>query len=98
MTLPVALLHGFTGSPDSFRAITPALVPRPPFVVAPALVGHGPANADAHVTGFEDEVDRVAALLRERAPRVAPLQDIRSAAASRSVFSCGTPGSLRARP
>lgn len=62
--LPLALLHGFTGSPRSFDPVLALLGPRDVF--APPLAGHGhPASS---VRGFEDEVDRIAALLRARAP------------------------------
>jgi 2-succinyl-6-hydroxy-2,4-cyclohexadiene-1-carboxylate synthase len=66
MTAPLALLHGFTGSPDGFRDLLGALEPRPAVVTAPALVGHGAAD-DASVTGFESEVDRLARVLRASA-------------------------------
>lgn len=64
MTLPLALLHGFSGSPESWDRIRAALDPKAE-VVAPALVGHGSPN-DAEVTLFETEVDRIAALLARR--------------------------------
>jgi 2-succinyl-6-hydroxy-2,4-cyclohexadiene-1-carboxylate synthase len=63
MTPGLALLHGFTGSPASFRAVTVAL-PQGAVVAAPLLVGHGAPSADGGVNGFEGEVDRLASLLR----------------------------------
>jgi len=67
MTLPLALLHGFTGSPASFDAVRGAFEGTSR-VVAPALVGHGDA-VDAPATTFEDEVDRIAGVLRAVTPR-----------------------------
>jgi len=55
------LLHGFTGSPASWNAVT-AGMPAQIRVLAPALVGHGSA-ANARGEGFEDEIDRLAALI-----------------------------------
>jgi 2-succinyl-6-hydroxy-2,4-cyclohexadiene-1-carboxylate synthase len=59
------LLHGFTGSPASWKAVT-AGMPARTRVLAPALVGHGSA-ANATGAGFEDEVDRLAALVSREA-------------------------------
>ncbi|HEX4338146.1 MAG TPA: 2-succinyl-6-hydroxy-2,4-cyclohexadiene-1-carboxylate synthase [Polyangiaceae bacterium] len=69
MTTTVALLHGFTGSPNSFRKVTTALVENDFRVEAPPLVGHG-ALDDASVTDFEGEVERLARQLRARAERM----------------------------
>jgi len=56
------LLHGFTGSPQSWQ-----FLPEQPTVrrYAPALVGHSGSTADSRVTDFEAEVDRLAALSLE---------------------------------
>jgi len=68
MMLPVVALHGFTGSSVSFRTVIGALDPAPPVVMTPALLGHDPEGVDPQVDSFEAEVDRIARLLRERAP------------------------------
>jgi len=60
---PLLLLHGFTGSPRSWEEVAPD--PDAAEVIAPALVGHRDA-ADRGVTGFEAEVDRIAALAEGR--------------------------------
>ena len=57
---PLLALHGFTGSPRSWdflpdRKTMPRLVP--------VLVGHAGCDAGSELSGFEDEVDRLAALL-----------------------------------
>ncbi len=67
MTLPVAVLHGFTGSPHSFDGVVSRLGAR--VVSAPPLVGHGAPNKSPESTSFEQEVDRLAALFRAEAPR-----------------------------
>ena len=50
-------LHGFTGSPRSWD-----FLPEREHLIAPALVGHAGAS-DEHVACFEDELDRLVALL-----------------------------------
>jgi 2-succinyl-6-hydroxy-2,4-cyclohexadiene-1-carboxylate synthase len=56
---PLLCLHGFTGSPKSWDFLPgPGLGSR----IVPALVGHADALAADGVLGFEDEVDRLAAL------------------------------------
>ncbi len=61
MVSGLVFLHGFTGSPESWRPVTAGLATSLP-VLAPSLVGHGDqVHADA--VAFEDEVDRIAALL-----------------------------------
>lgn len=60
--LAVALLHGFSGSPESWEGVA-ATLPPATRVVAPSLIGHG-TREDETVTGFEAEVDRIAHLLR----------------------------------
>jgi len=60
------LLHGFTGSPASFHSVTAGL-PSWVAVFAPSLVGHGD-QVHAEVSGFDDEVDRIAALLSDTMP------------------------------
>jgi 2-succinyl-6-hydroxy-2,4-cyclohexadiene-1-carboxylate synthase len=65
--VPVVLLHGFSGSPESWDGVAGAL-PSSTKVFAPALLGHGSPldGADEAVTGFQAEVDRIAELLRGR--------------------------------
>ncbi len=68
----IVLLHGFTGSPHSFETLERLLErdPLPHRIVAPALLGHG-ARAP-FVTSFEEEVDRLAAVVeRERQDKAA---------------------------
>jgi 2-succinyl-6-hydroxy-2,4-cyclohexadiene-1-carboxylate synthase len=61
------LLHGFTGSPRSWAAIRARLAAEPGLVaIAPALSGH--AGTACEVASFEQEVDRLAALLKPHAP------------------------------
>ena len=62
----VALLHGFTGCPESWDPVT-ALLPDDLEVLRPTLRGHDPARIDEEGIGFEDEVDRLAHWLTERA-------------------------------
>jgi 2-succinyl-6-hydroxy-2,4-cyclohexadiene-1-carboxylate synthase len=69
MTLPIAALHGFTGSPASFDAVMALLGSSDAATLAPALLGHHGAQRDGDVRSFEGEVDRLARLLAERAPR-----------------------------
>lgn len=69
MSTSVALLHGFTGGPDSFQEVLGFLHAPPDEIATPVLVGHGDPARDRAVTGFESEVDRLAAALRERGVR-----------------------------
>lgn len=62
---PVALLHGFTGSPRSFGSIAAELTARGFVVETPALVGHG-AEDDAEVHDFMSEVERLARVFERR--------------------------------
>jgi 2-succinyl-6-hydroxy-2,4-cyclohexadiene-1-carboxylate synthase len=60
-------LHGFTGSPRSWDFLPEhKAMPR----VLPALVGHAGSDAGSEVNSFEDEVDRLAALIPERGAHV----------------------------
>jgi 2-succinyl-6-hydroxy-2,4-cyclohexadiene-1-carboxylate synthase len=54
----ILALHGFTGSPDSWGFLRESALP----LAAPALVGHAGSSESVQVTGFEDEVDRLAQL------------------------------------
>ena len=59
MSVPLLLLHGFTGSPASWQ---PALSEMPGVrSERPALLGHDGSEGDPEIAGFVDEVDRVAA-------------------------------------
>lgn len=62
---PIALLHGFTGSPRSWDRVATELFATTA-VFAPPLSGHG--HPVGELTGFEDEVDRIANELAARAP------------------------------
>src|SRR5262245_51008713 len=55
MSAPLVLLHGFTGSPESFGAVLTRIPTRAAH--CPALVGHGAPAGD--VRTFDDEVDRL---------------------------------------
>jgi 2-succinyl-6-hydroxy-2,4-cyclohexadiene-1-carboxylate synthase len=56
---PLVLLHGFTGSPLSWRRVLAAVAPeRRRFV--PCLLGHDGTAGDRGATSFEQEVDRLA--------------------------------------
>jgi 2-succinyl-6-hydroxy-2,4-cyclohexadiene-1-carboxylate synthase len=59
MTAPLVLLHGFTGSADSWNDVLARL----PTCAAlrPPLLGHGAPATE--IATFEDEVDRLASLL-----------------------------------
>jgi 2-succinyl-6-hydroxy-2,4-cyclohexadiene-1-carboxylate synthase len=61
----LVLLHGFTGSPESFDALVRRLHARMPRlrVLRPPLLGHG-ASVPPLVRSFEQEVDRLAEAIR----------------------------------
>src|SRR5690349_11446145 len=61
----LVLLHGFTGSPESFDELVGSLQQRRPRlpVLRPALLGHG-APSESGLFGFEREVDRLAREVR----------------------------------
>ena len=58
------MLHGFTGSPNSFNRLRGGLIGHA--VLEPALTGHDGSPGNAEVRCFYDEVDRIAKLV-ERA-------------------------------
>lgn len=62
----LVLLHGFTGSPASFDALLAELRPcsRGLSVLRPTLLGHDACTSNLPVRRFEEEVDRLAALVR----------------------------------
>ena len=64
---PLALLHGFTGTPRAWDAVIAAL-PAEADAVCPAIVGH---DHELALTGgrFEDEVDRLARVLASQSSR-----------------------------
>ena len=62
--LPLVLLHGFTGAPETWDPVVSRLGTRPTF--APALLGHDGTPGPTAIESFEDEVDRVADLVREQ--------------------------------
>ena len=63
------LIHGFSGSPESWRSVA-ARLDMPSY--APAVCGHGTGSPTAPATvdgcSFEAEVDRLASVVREAAP------------------------------
>lgn len=62
MSPPLVLLHGFTGSPESWRWVREHL-PSEQRVVALCMLGHSGCEASG-VHGFVEEVDRLAAIIR----------------------------------
>jgi len=65
------LLHGFTGAPSAWDGVVRALPPDAR-VARPWLAGHGPA-AHAPARSFEEEVDRIASVVRAEGLRGAHL-------------------------
>lgn len=63
MSSPLLWLHGFTGRPESFAEVV-ALLDEPERSLCEPLLGHHPTLITYPATGFEDEVDRLAARLR----------------------------------
>lgn len=63
MSRPLVLLHGFTGSPASWEDVRAGLAPGTP-VLAPALLGHDGTAGPPGIRGFDDEVDRLAGIVR----------------------------------
>jgi 2-succinyl-6-hydroxy-2,4-cyclohexadiene-1-carboxylate synthase len=59
---PIVLLHGFTGSPESWASVAPAL--DPDRLLVPTLVGHDGSPGPESVRSFDDELDRVAHVIR----------------------------------
>ncbi len=72
MTSKLVLLHGFTGGPASWNVVR-AHLPGDLDVHCPALLGHAPpVHADDEhpgepraISGFDEEVDRIARLVRD---------------------------------
>lgn len=61
MASGLLLLHGFTGGPASWSAVT-QMLSTPVLTLAPTLVGHG-WEMYPSVSSFEDEVDRIFSLM-----------------------------------
>ena len=73
MSRPLVLLHGFTGSPASWDDVRARLAPGVD-VLAPALLGHDGTPGPAGIRDFDDELDRLAGIVRVarlQAPHVA---------------------------
>ena len=98
----LVLLHGFTGAPSSWDAVVERL-PRDLRIARPALMGH--AGAPSTARSFDEEVDRLAEILRSEdlagahvvgyslGARVAlGLVARHPAIASRATFLSGSPG------
>lgn len=66
MSRRLVLLHGFTGSPDSWSEVLAHLDPDD--AIAPALLGHDSTPGDPAVQTFHDEVDRLARRIEARWP------------------------------
>ncbi len=71
MIRPLVLLHGFTGAPASWDPVLERL--DAPDAFAPSLLGHDGTPGPADVQGWDDELDRVARLVRHRFDRPATL-------------------------
>ncbi len=65
MTRPLVLLHGFTGSPESWADVLEGVGPSVP-ALAPAALGHDGTPGPDAVRTFEAEVDRLAGVIRAR--------------------------------
>jgi 2-succinyl-6-hydroxy-2,4-cyclohexadiene-1-carboxylate synthase len=65
VTPPLVLLHGFTGSPDSWAAVRRHLAADDD-VFAPAIIGHDGTPGRPDIRSFHDEVDRLADLMLAR--------------------------------
>lgn len=73
MTRPLVLLHGFTGSPESWAPVVRELDQRtarsggePAPIFAPAALGHDGTPGPSGIDTFEAEIDRLAAAVRGR--------------------------------
>lgn len=64
MSTPLVLLHGFTGSPDSWTEVRRHLATRD--ILAPALLGHDGTPGQAGIRSFDEEVDRLAGVILAR--------------------------------
>lgn len=64
MSRPLVLLHGFTGAPASWDGVRPSLDDAIP-VLAPALLGHDGTAGSPATRSFDDEVDRLAGVVRD---------------------------------
>jgi 2-succinyl-6-hydroxy-2,4-cyclohexadiene-1-carboxylate synthase len=69
VSTPRVLLHGFTGSPESWDAVRRELDRPPdpdPDLLTPAALGHDGTPGSPTVVTFEDEVDRLAGWVTDR--------------------------------
>ncbi len=68
MTRPLVLLHGFTGAPASWEAVVErrGTAAGSPAAFAPPLLGHDGTPGPPDVGGWDDELDRLAGLVRAR--------------------------------
>lgn len=74
MTRPLVLLHGFTGSPESWGPVVHELndrrpepsAPEPGPIFAPAALGHDGTPGPSGIETFEAEIDRLGAAVRAR--------------------------------
>jgi 2-succinyl-6-hydroxy-2,4-cyclohexadiene-1-carboxylate synthase len=64
MSTPLVLLHGFTGSPDSWAEVRRHLATRD--ILAPPLLGHDGTPGQTVVRTFDEEVDRLAGVILAR--------------------------------
>jgi 2-succinyl-6-hydroxy-2,4-cyclohexadiene-1-carboxylate synthase len=64
MNAPLLLLHGFAGGPDSFFSLQAS---KGRTSLAPYLSGHGDLDPSVWARTFDEELERIAALVRERA-------------------------------
>ncbi|MCA9642965.1 MAG: alpha/beta fold hydrolase [Polyangiaceae bacterium] len=69
--MDIVFLHGFTGTPGSFRWVAEALAPTQARVFAPILVGH--AGGPSAASSFEQEVERLSREIDEAGFRGAHL-------------------------
>jgi 2-succinyl-6-hydroxy-2,4-cyclohexadiene-1-carboxylate synthase len=60
MSSPLLLLHGFAGGPEMFDSVAPSGRAR----LAPSLTGHGGLEPSDWAQSFDDEIVRIARLIR----------------------------------
>ena len=71
MTAPIVCLHGFSGHGESWAAVRAALPGRR--IESPTAFGHDISNPVTSLVAFDDEVARVATMIRGIGSRRAPL-------------------------
>lgn len=67
---PLVLLHGFTGSPASWNFVRQSLPHED--VITPTALGHDGTSGPESVENWAEEVDRLAAVIREELPPAKP--------------------------